>query len=163
MQPDLAIFSLIIFLLLLAILGKFAWGPLMEALQQREKSVAEHIAAAQASNEEARRLLAEYERKLASAQSEVQAILDEARRDAAHTTQEMLAKARTEAQAERDRALREINTAKDGALKELAERSADLAVDLAGRIVRQQLSAADHARLIEDAMSGFRQATPSKN
>jgi len=53
--------------------------------------------------------------------------------------------------------------ATDGALKELAERSADMAVDLAGRIVQTKLQPADHARLIEDAMSRFAQAKVNSN
>ncbi len=92
----------------------------------------------------------------------MRAIIDEARRDAEHTQQEILAKARADAQAERDRSLREIETAKDQALKELGERTADLAVDLAGKIVGARLNAGDHQRLIEEALSRF-PASPSKN
>jgi F-type H+-transporting ATPase subunit b len=162
-KADLAIYTFIVFLLLLGILWRFAWGPIVEGLEKREHGIAEHIAAAEKANQDARNMLAEYERKLASSADEVRAIIDEARRDAEHTQQEILAKARADAQAERDRALREIETARDQALKELGERSANLAVDLAGKIVRAQLNPADHARLIDDAMNRFPSATPSKN
>src|SRR5258708_15408050 len=69
-KSDLAIFTFFVFLLLLAILWKFAWGPISAGLEKREHGIAEHIAAAQRSHEEAKRLLAEYERKLASAQDD---------------------------------------------------------------------------------------------
>ena len=73
------------------------------------------------------------------------------------------AKARDDVRAERDRALREIETATQQALKELAEKSTDLAIELAGKIVRAELKPADHTRLIADAVAGFATANPSKN
>lgn len=160
-QSDLAIWTAVIFGVLLLVLKKFAWGPIVEGLEKREQRIAENIAAAEKANEDARLMLAEYERKLAASADEVRAILDEARRDAEHTQQEILAKARADAQAERDRALREIETAKDGALKELGERTADLAVELAGKIVGSRLNSGDHQRLIEEALTRF--PKPSSN
>ena len=64
-------------------------------------------------------------------------------------------KAREEAGIERQRAVQQIESATLAALKELADRSATLAVDLAGKIVGAQLKAADHSRLIEQAVSEF--------
>lgn len=160
-KSDLAIFTFIVFLLLLAILWKFAWGPISEGLEKREHQIAEQIAAAQRANAEAKEMLAQYDRKLASAQDEVRAIIEEARRDATHTQQEILAQARTDAAAEMDRAKREVETAKDQALRELAETSANLAVELAGKIIRTQLDATQHAQLVTDALSQFH--TPSPN
>lgn len=160
-KTDLAIWTFVVFLVLMGILWKFAWGPIVAGLEKREQRIAEHIASAERAHEDAKRMLAEYERKLASSADEVRAIIDEARRDAEHTQQEILAKARADAQLERERALREIETAKDQALKELGERSANLAVDLAGKILNAQLSAADHHRLIEEALNRF--PAPSKN
>lgn len=162
-KTDLAIWSFVVFLLLLAILWRFAWGPIVAGLDKREERIAEHIAAAERSHEDAKRMLADYERKLASSADEVRAIIDEARRDAEHTQQEILAKARADAQAERDRSLREIETAKDQALKELGERTADLAVELAGKIVGARLNSGDHQRLIEEALNRFPSSKPSPN
>jgi F-type H+-transporting ATPase subunit b len=160
-KSDLAIFTFIVFLLLLGVLGKFAWGPISEGLDKREHHIAEQIAAAERANVEAKEILAQYERKLASAQGEVRAILDEARRDATHTQQEILAQARADAAAEMDRAKREVETAKDQALRELAETSAKLAVDLAGKILRAQLDPNQHAQLVSEALSRF--PNPSAN
>ncbi|HUY37155.1 MAG TPA: F0F1 ATP synthase subunit B [Pirellulales bacterium] len=162
-KGDLAIFTFIVFLLLLAILWKFAWGPISAGLEKREHGIAEHIAAAQRSHEEAKRLLAEYEHKLASAHDDVRAILDEARRDAAQTHQEILAQARIDAVAEMDRAKREVETARDQALKQLVETSANLAVELAGRIVRAELTPAKHAQLINEVVAKFPKHDPSRN
>jgi F-type H+-transporting ATPase subunit b len=148
---------------LLAILWKFAWGPIVQGLEKREQTIADHIAAAQKSNEDARRLLADYEAKLAGAADEVRGLLEEARRDAEHTKQEILAEAKAGADTERQRALREIEVATDAALKSLAERSADLAIELAGKVVATKLSPGDHARLVQEAMARFPEKQPSRN
>lgn len=162
-KADLAIYTFLVFLLLLAILTKFAWKPINEALEARENRIAEHIAAAERQNAEAKAMLAEYEKKLAAAQDQVRAILDEARKDADHAQQEILAKARVEAQAEMERAKREIDTAKGQALKELAEKSTDLAIGLAGRIVGKELQQVDHARLVQEAVAGLPSSDVSRN
>jgi F-type H+-transporting ATPase subunit b len=160
-KGDLAIWTFLVFLLLLGILGKFAWGPISQGLERREHHIAEQIASAERANADAKEMLAQYERKLASAQDEVRAIIDEARRDATHTQQEILAQARADAATEMDRARREVETAKDQALRELAETSAKLAVELAGKIIRAQLDPNQHAQLVSEALSRF--PNPSAN
>jgi F-type H+-transporting ATPase subunit b len=162
-DPDLAIFTAVVFLLLLAILGKFAWKPIIEGLEKRERHIADNIAAAERAGEEARRTMAEYQAKLASAADEVRAMLEEARRDAEHTKQEIVAEAKTAAQAEHDRQMREIRTATDSALKQLAETSATLAIDLAAKVIRQKLNPQDHQKLIREAVEKFAASEPSRN
>jgi F-type H+-transporting ATPase subunit b len=162
-DPDLAIFSLVVFVALLVVLKKFAWGPIIEALEGREKNIANHIAQAERSHEEAKRLLAQYEQKLSAAANDVRELMDEARRDAEHAKQDILAEAKAGAEAERTRALRDIEAAADQAMESLAQRSAQLAVDLAGKILQSKLSSADHAKLIEEAMAKFPKSTPSAN
>ena len=99
-DPDLAIWTAIVFLVLLGVLGKFAWGPIVDGLEKREQTIADNIAAAERASEEAKAMLAEYEAKLAGAADEVRAMLEEARRDAEHTKQEILAEAKSARQAE---------------------------------------------------------------
>jgi F-type H+-transporting ATPase subunit b len=75
----------------------------------------------------------------------------------------LIEKARVEGQREQQKAVREIEQASAAALKELAERSATLAVQLAGKIVGAKLQAADHASLIQQAVADFSRAKPSNN
>jgi F-type H+-transporting ATPase subunit b len=157
--PDLALVTAIVFLLLLAVLGKFAWRPILEALDRRERMIADSLAAAEAKQEEATRLLAQYEAKLRHATDQVRAMLDEARRDAEYTKSEIIAEARAAAQSEQERALREVRLATDASLKQLSETSANLAVDLASKILEQKLSDTEHDRLVRDALAGM----PSAN
>ena len=162
-KTDLAIWTFVVFLVLLGVLRKFAWGPITAGLEKRERIVAEHIAIAEQSEEEAKRLLAEYEAKLLSAQDQVRAIVEEARRDAEQTHQTILAKARADAEAEMVRAKREIDVAKDQALTALAQSAADHAVALAGKILGAKLNAADHRGLIESSLAEFAQGDARRN
>jgi len=158
-RMSLSLWTLVVFGLLTAILWKFAWGPIRDALDQREASVAANIAAAKEQNEKAASLLADHETRLAGAADEVRKIIDDARREADVQKQGILAEAQAAAESEKNRAVKEIEAAKNGALQELAEKSVDTAVGLAGRIVQRQLSADDHSSLIADALKHF----PSKN
>jgi F-type H+-transporting ATPase subunit b len=161
-KGDLTIWTAVVFLVVLAILYKAAWGPIAEGLQKREREIAGQIAEAQQKHEQARQLLAEYEKKLAAAQDEVRSLIETGRRDAEKLGQQMLDKAREETGIERQRAVQQIESATLAALKELADRSATLAVDLAGKIVGAQLKPADHNRLIEQAVAEFTRAQPGK-
>ncbi len=90
-------------------------------------------------------------------------MMEHARRDAEHAKQAILAEAKTAAEAERSRALHDIDAAADQAMESLAERAAQLAVDLAGKILQSKLNQADHARLIEEAMAKLPATSPSAN
>lgn len=162
-KSDLAIWTAVVFLLLLAVLWKLAWGPIVQGLEKREKRVAEEISSAEKANEEARGLLEQYQQKLVASKDEVRQILDAARRDAEGVGREIVNKAREEAEAEHQRALRDIENATAGALKELADRSATLAVELAGKIVKAKIDPQEHRRLIEQAVAGFSSKNPSSN
>ncbi len=154
-KSDLAIWTGVVFAVLLLVLWKFAWKPIAEGLDKREQQIAQQIAEAERSNQDARQILADYQQKLAASQGEVRGILDQARREAEKLSREMLAKAKDEGRAEQARALQQIEAATAGALQELAQRSATLAVELAGKIVGSQLTAKNHAQLIQDAVAEF--------
>jgi len=154
-DADLAIFTLVIFLGLLFVLGKYAWRPLMDALEQRETSIADKISAAEHANEQAQANLRQYEQKLASVNDEANAILAEAKQDGIAAKEKIVADAQAEAQRQREKALADINAAKDQAVRELAEKSVDSAVTLAGNIVGRSLDKSDHSKLIEESMKRF--------
>jgi F-type H+-transporting ATPase subunit b len=151
-KTDLAIYTFVVFVCLMVILRAFAWGPITKALDAREKSIADDIAAAHRGHEEAKSLLKQYEARLTAAQEEVRGIIEEGRKHAAQLQDEILSKARADATAEMNRAKREVEIARDQALQQLAETSANLAVDLAGKIVHAKLNAKDHATLIDEAV-----------
>ena len=112
-------------------LSIFAWPQIAAALDERERKITDNIAAAEARLEDAKRLLAEHEAKLAAAAGEVRALLEEARRDAEHTRRSIEAEGHKAAKDELDRAVREIDRARDAAIQDLAVASANVAIDLA--------------------------------
>jgi F-type H+-transporting ATPase subunit b len=155
LRVDTLIFSLLIFCGLLFVLMKYAWKPIMEGLALREESIEGKIAAAAKMEEEAQANLRQYEDKLAKAHDEAAAVMAEAKSDAVAAKERILAEANEEAVRTRDRALAEITAAKNEAVRELAESSADSAVQLAGSIVGRSLKKEDHSKLIQDAVKRF--------
>jgi F-type H+-transporting ATPase subunit b len=152
-DPDLAIWTAVVFLLLFGILSVFAWPQIAAAVDERERRIVDNIKAAEAKHEEAKHLLAEHEAKLAATAGEIREMLEEARRDAEHTRKKIEAAGHQSAQDELTRAIREIERARDGAIQELAVASANVAVDLAGKVIRTQLTAEKNNELIREALS----------
>lgn len=160
---DLAVWTAAVFVVLLLVLWKFAWGPLTKGLEKRERGIADQIAQAERAHQQAQELLAQYEQRLAQARDEVRAIVEQGRRDAERAGRELIEKAHSEAAVEQERALRQIDAATAAAIKELADRSAGLAVELAGKILRIELKPSDHADLIRQAVASFASQPPSVN
>jgi F-type H+-transporting ATPase subunit b len=160
---DLAVWTGIVFLVLFGVLSKFAWPQIAAALDERERKIADNIAAAAAKLEEAKRILAEHEAKLAATAGEVRAMLEEARRDAEVTKGKIVAEARQAAGDERNRAVREIELAKNAAVQDLAVTSANLAIDLARKVVSDQLTPDHQARIVKEALGKLAVTNPSKN
>ena len=161
-RSDLAIWSFAVFLLLMGLLTAVAWKPIMQGLDKREQGIADMIAATQASHEDAKKLLASYERRLAEASEEVKALLDDARRDADGMRQTIVAEARKAAEDEKNRARQEISMAKNDAISQLAEKAGDLAVGVAEKFLREKISADDQARLVRESVAGL-STSPSVN
>lgn len=154
-RSDLAIWSLAVFLLLLGLLGKFAWKPIMDGLDKREQGIVQQIAETKKSNEEAKRMLVSYERRLSETADEVRGMLDEARRDAESTKVAIVAEARKAAEDEQARAKHEIGLARDEALSSIALKAGDLAVEVAGKFLREKIGKEDHSRLVRDSVASL--------
>ena len=154
---DMAIYTLVVFILMVVILRVAAWNPIKKALDDREQGIIDHIADARRSAEKAERLLEEYEAKIAAAAQEANEIVAEGRRDAEATKDRIVEEAREAATAERDRALNDIEIAKNAALQDVAEKSADIAVALAGKIVNKELNASDHQALIKETLDNIQE------
>ncbi len=152
---DLAWVTAIVFALLVLVLLKFAWRPVVSGLDSRERQVSEQLDEAERRNREAEEMLQKYQTQLASASNQVAQMLDEARRGAAALREQELARTQEAVRRERERAVAEIDAAKNRAVQEVANRAADAAISLAGRIVRRELKQEDHAALVADAIHQF--------
>ena len=158
-RTDLAIFTFVVFALVLLLLSKFAWGPIVEALDAREDSIAGMIEKAELDAKQAEKQLQAYEQKLAQAADDAREIVAQARKDAEARGEEMIAQTREETDRLIEKAKSEIELAKSMAIQELAEESVNTAVSLAGQMIHREVKPDDHAQIIRDAIDKF----PSKN
>lgn len=152
-EPSLAIWTVVVFVGLLLLLGRFAWKPLLAALHQREEHLDHVLHDTERARNEAEHLLAEHRRLMAEAQETVRALFEEARREAQVAADEINRKAMAEADLARQRAERDIATARDQALIELWSKSAEMAVSVAGKVLARDIGPDEHRRLIETAMN----------
>jgi F-type H+-transporting ATPase subunit b len=150
-----ALWTLVIFGLVVFVLGKFAWGPILNTLQARETFIREALETAKRDRDEAELRLKEYEDRLAQARSEASGIVDEGRRDAGVVKQRIEDDARHEADKMVERAKREIQIATETATKELYQLSARLATEMAGKVIGRELTPQDHERLIAESLDGL--------
>jgi F-type H+-transporting ATPase subunit b len=155
-----SVWTILIFGLVLVILGKYAWGPILSTLQTRESFIHEALAKAKADRDAAEARLKQYEERLAGARAEATAIVEEGRRDAEVVKRKIEAAAKVEADKMIDRARREIQIATVTATRELYDLSARLATDMAARVIGRELSAKDHERLIAEAIDGISGSGP---
>ena len=151
-QPSLVVWTVVVFLCLFLLLGRFAWKPLAQALHQREEHLEHCLLQTEKARNESEQLLAEHRRLMAQADERVKAILDKAQKDAQATADEIIKPAQAEAEAARERAQREIATARDQALAEIWSQTANIAVSVAGRVLSKQLSEDEHRRLLDLAI-----------
>lgn len=150
---DLSIYTLVVFVLLFAILSIYAWPAIMNGMKAREQAILTARDEAQAAQREAEAIRADLQARLAAAQGEVRAMIEEARRDAdALRASEREAGVR-DAAAERDRARREIEAAKEQALSEIYQKSVQLASLMSSKAIRRELTAADHGRLLDESLA----------
>jgi F-type H+-transporting ATPase subunit b len=147
-----ALWTLIIFGLVILVLGKFAWKPILGGLQQREEFIRASLTQAKADREAAEAQLKQYSDKLVSARAEASAIVDEARRDAEEVKRKFQAETSAEANRTIERARREIKIAQETAVKELYVLTARLTTEVAGKILEREIQPADHDRLIRDSI-----------
>lgn len=146
------IWSLLTFVAVLVVLGKFAWGPILGALQKREDFIRDSLEQAKRDRQEAEARLKEYEQRLQGARKEATEIVEEGRRDAEVVKHKIEETARGEAAATLERAKREIGIATDTAVKQLYTLSATLATEVASRIIRKELDPKEHERLIAESL-----------
>lgn len=150
-QPTLALWTVVVFLGLLFVLGKFAWKPLLAALHHREEHLEHVLLETERARNESEQLLAEHRRRMTEAEEQVRALIEEGRRNATAAGDEIVKKAQAEAEASKHRAERDISSAKDQALAEIKTRTADLAVSVAAKVLARTLSGDDQSRLIDAA------------
>ena len=145
--------SIGVFLILLFVLSKVAWKPILEGLQKREDTIKKALDDAEAANTQAKELIAKYEAKLDQAREEGQAVLEEARRDAQELRTQIENDARERADETVERSKREVEQVFHKAWDELVKDAANVATEAASQIIRKELSAEAHAGVVTELMT----------
>ena len=152
-EPGLIVWTIVTFLLLLGILWKFAWTPILGALDAREAAIQKTIDDAERLQAEAEAVLKEHQQRLAEARAEGNRILDEARQAGEHMKKDILEKARGESEKVLERAHRQMELETEQAIQTIRTQAADLALRAAEKILERSLTGADHRRLADEALA----------
>lgn len=151
-NPGLMFWTIVTFVVLFLVLRKIAWGPILEALEKREKTIRESLDEAARAREESEKRLAEYGRKLEQAGADAQKVLEEGRAMGENLKRDILTKAREEAGEIIDRGRREIELERDKAIAEIRKHTVDISLAAASRVVGKSMTEEDHRRLVLEAL-----------
>jgi F-type H+-transporting ATPase subunit b len=152
-QPGLFLWSVVIFVLLVVLLYKFAFGPLMELQRKRQEEIHEAIREAERLREDAHALLADYKEQLSTARQEAEEILEKARKVGESTRTEILTEAKLQSERNLEKAREQIQRETRHALQQIKQEVADLTIAATEKVTRKSLSEADHLRLVRDAIA----------
>jgi F-type H+-transporting ATPase subunit b len=149
-DPGLYIWTIVTFLVLLGLLAKFAWRPLLAALDERQQAIRKSLDDARQAKQELERVHAESAKILAQARTEAEQIVSATRTDVNQFREEMRQKAREEAAGIVKNAERQIELETARALQQIRHEAVDLSVTIASKLLQRNVSKDDNARLIED-------------
>ena len=156
----LSIWTVVIFVSLLIVLRRFAWGPILSAVEAREKGIQDALDEARSRQEEAEGLLEEHRKELTEARLQAQEILAQGRDAADRLRKEMDAKAREESELMLTRARAEIEREKDSAVDAIRKESVDLALAAASKLLHQKLDGEEDRRLVMEYLDGLPVRSP---
>jgi F-type H+-transporting ATPase subunit b len=156
-DPGLFIWTIITFLVLLGLLAKFAWRPLLQALDSRQEAIRKSLDDAVQAKQELERLQQESAQIIRRARIEADGIIGRSREDAERLREEMKQRARTEADALVKNAERQISLETARALQQIRTEAVDLSVMIASKIIQRNLSKEDNERLIDEALRQVQQ------
>ena len=154
-NPGLILWTLIVFLVLLALLWKFGWPAILRSVEERERRIQHQLDEAEKARAEAARFLEEQRRALEQARAEAQEILTKAKVVATQEREALLAKTREEQEQLLDRARREIEAEKEKAILALRKEAVDLAIAAASKLIEQQLDDDANRRLVLEYLASL--------
>tara|TARA_B110000014_G_scaffold206089_1_gene156717 strand:- start:180 stop:683 length:504 start_codon:yes stop_codon:yes gene_type:complete len=152
LDPGLFVWTILTFLLLVFVLAKFAWKPLLKMLQDREDMVRSSIEDAEKAKSELERLNEESEAIMAKARSEAQSILADGKAAAEKVKDDIIAKSKEQANKIREDAGNQIQVEKDKAISEIKKEVVNLTLSVAEKLIQKNLSDADNKSLIDESL-----------
>lgn len=153
MNTGLSVWTLLVFGILVFILSKYAWGPILQAVEAREKGIQSALDEAAARQDEAAKLLAQHKEQMADARRQASELIAEGKAAGETVRKDIEEKARAEAQGIIERARAEIGRERDLAIQELRKESVELALAAASRLMQENLDQAKDRQLVERYLS----------
>ena len=160
-DPGLYIWTIATFLILLWLLGKFAWRPLLAALEQRQETIRKSLDDAQQAKQELERLNAESRKILNEARVQAEQILSLTRTDASRLRDELKQKAQSEAAGVIKNAERQIEMETARAIQQIRNEAVDISIAIASKVLERNVTREDNERLIEETFKKIEARRPS--
>lgn len=157
----LMFWTLVIFVILLFVLAKFAFGPITAAVEAREQALEKAIADAKRDREEAARLLAEHKAQVEGARAEAQRLIGEARTAGEHMRARMIEDTKAQQAELLERARRDIDSERQRAIADLRREAVDLALAGASKVVERNMDSATNRQLVEGFLASIKPAAPT--
>jgi len=151
----LAVSTFVVFLIFAIVLGRFGWRPLLNMIEEREKTIREAVDGAETANAEAKQLLEKHREMLREAGRERDEIMKRTLQEAEQLRAELTAKARAESEQQLERARDQISREKAQAIQDLRTQVADIAVEAASKIVVSSLTPEAQRKLVDDFVAGL--------
>ena len=151
-EPGLFIWTILVFVVLLTLLKKFAWGPLLAALEERQEGIRKSLDDAAQARKELEQVQSDAEAILVKARAEADSILSETRSDAAKVRDDLRQQAQHEAQSIVQNAERQIQLETDRAVLQIREEAVELSLSIASKLIRRNLTKEDNQALIDEAL-----------
>ena len=154
LNPDtgLMAWTVIVFLLLVAVVGRFSWGPIVRALQEREAGIRKALDDAAAAQRQANALKEQLDRELRASQSRMQELIKQAQADGQKIREQIIQEAQVEAKRLGDHARRQLDEEYAKMLQELREHIAGLSIQVAEKLLRHSLNAKVNDAYVQDAL-----------
>ncbi len=152
-DPGLMLWTIITFIVLLLILWKAAWRPIVDALDARAEKIRFEIDNAERTRQEADKLLTQHKAMMDNARNEASQIITKGREEAEKIKNEIVEKAATESRTIADRAKKEIDLAKDKALADIKNEVVLLSTEIASKIINKNIKPDDQKALVEEALN----------
>ena len=156
-NTGLIFWTLLVFVLLLALLWRFAWPTILKSVEEREQRIQKQLDEAERARAAAAQLLEEHKRLVATARTDAQELVAKAKALAQKEREGLLAKAREEQDQMLERARREIDAEKDKAILALRKEAVDLSIAAASRLIEKNLDTAANKQLVLDYLKSIEQ------
>lgn len=148
-EPGLMIWTIVVFLITLVVLGKIAWGPLLKSLDEREQRINDAVSQAEKANEEAATAIAKAREESAAALRKSEETLKQARLDAQHMREKMIEEAKAESRKVVEQGLKRVEAEQRTALQQVRQEAAALAVQAAAKLIQSSMDETEQRRLVE--------------